>query len=130
MAQRLNAQVRDAPEVPEVAGDEFQAVVQGGGRDLEIGCGEAPILILEIGGESTVDLGDGRIERQDRPTPAVTRMSGSASATLATVFEQREPSAVAARCVVAVGRSSAAVPPPPRQHRRRRRVAPPAVAAV
>ena len=37
---RRDAQVRDAPVVPGVARDEVQTVVQGGGRDLEVGVGE------------------------------------------------------------------------------------------
>jgi len=34
VAPRPDAQIRDAPEVPEAAGDEAQTVVQGGDRDL------------------------------------------------------------------------------------------------
>ncbi len=41
-------------------------MAQGGGRHLEVGVGGGLTLVREVGGESTVDLGDGSIEGQDR----------------------------------------------------------------
>lgn len=65
-AQRPQAQTVDPTEVPNVAGDEVEVVVQGGRSDLEICFGESAASIGQTSGKLPVHLGDLDVERQDR----------------------------------------------------------------
>ena len=56
-------QPKDAAEVTEVAGDELEVVMECRGGNLEIGVGQDPTLVLEVGLDSSVDPGDIEIVR-------------------------------------------------------------------
>ena len=76
-AHRPDPQPVDAPEPQQVAGDELEFVVHGGGRDLQIGAGERVVVtrdgrpVAELTAVRTARLGSAALLARWRHLPRV-----------------------------------------------------------
>lgn len=63
VAQRADAELGDAGEVPEVACDEIEAVLEGGGGDLQVSVGQGHSAVRKRGAEAAVASRNLGVER-------------------------------------------------------------------
>ena len=62
----IQPEIGNAPEMAEVACNQLEAVIEGGGRDLQVGVGKDVPVSLKVGTNLTEDPGSGEVEGENR----------------------------------------------------------------